>query len=198
MSSKVLKSAQTSDGRRLRSERSKQKILAACAALVANRQLVPTAQMIADEAGIPIRSFFRHFPDMETLFRAMDESMRPRYQQLFSSDLVEGELAVRLAATVDAYAAAFDSGKGIFDSTKAQIWRYQTLQENYARFNRAVRRDLQKRLPELKRLSKDQRDMVESLLSFEMWSRLRDQQKLSGKRSKRLLMQLLTPILAES
>ena len=62
--------AEVVDGRRLRSERSRQAIVDAAIELMHNGVLVPTAQQISDRAGVGIRTFFRHFTDMETLFLA--------------------------------------------------------------------------------------------------------------------------------
>ena len=64
------------DGRRARSERSKQAIIDASLALMEEGNLIPTAQQISDKAGVGIRSFFRHFEDMETLFATIDEQNR--------------------------------------------------------------------------------------------------------------------------
>ena len=62
----VEESAKIPDGRRLRSERSKQAIIDASLELMEEGVLVPTAQLISERAGVGIRSFFRHFEDMET------------------------------------------------------------------------------------------------------------------------------------
>jgi AcrR family transcriptional regulator len=53
------------DGRRARSERSKQAIIEASLALMEEGNLIPTAQQISNRAGVGMRSFFRHFEDME-------------------------------------------------------------------------------------------------------------------------------------
>jgi AcrR family transcriptional regulator len=53
------------DGRRARSERSKQAIIEASLALMEEGYLIPTAQQISNRAGVGMRSFFRHFEDME-------------------------------------------------------------------------------------------------------------------------------------
>ena len=71
------------DGRRLRSERSKQAIIDASLALMEEGNLIPTAQQISDQAGVGIRSFFRHFEDMETLFATIDEQTRESTEALF-------------------------------------------------------------------------------------------------------------------
>ena len=48
------------DGRRARTERSKQEIIDAALSLMEEGVLIPTAQQISDRAGVNIRSFFRH------------------------------------------------------------------------------------------------------------------------------------------
>lgn len=75
-------STPVSDGRRLRSERSQQAIVDASHALISEGNLIPTAQQIADRAGVGIRSFFRHFADMETLFEAVDAATRESTEAL--------------------------------------------------------------------------------------------------------------------
>ena len=47
--------------------------------------LVPTAQQISDRAGVLIQSFFRHFEDMETLFKAADDQLRDSYEASLSA-----------------------------------------------------------------------------------------------------------------
>ena len=60
------------DGRRKRGERTRLAIIQAALSLQEDGVLVPTAQQISDRAGVLIRSFFRHFEDMESLFEAVD------------------------------------------------------------------------------------------------------------------------------
>jgi AcrR family transcriptional regulator len=59
--------------------------------------LVPTAQLVADRAGVGIRSFFRHFPDMDSLWLAADELSRESYEVLFKTDARSGTLAERVS-----------------------------------------------------------------------------------------------------
>lgn len=183
------------DGRRLRSERCKQSILDACDSLMREGNLVPTAQMISDRAGVPIRTFFRHYPDMETLFRAVDEAIKPEYQRIYEETASEGSLSDRIASAIDLHAKSFEQNKAVIKSTKAQLWRYQALQDNYARINRGLRKDLDKRIPELKEVDADTREIIDGLASIEMWVRLRDHQKLSQARSIRIIRQSIELIL---
>ncbi len=183
------------DGRRLRSERCKKTILDACEQLLGEGHLVPTAQMISDKAGVPIRTFFRHYPDMESLFYAVDESLKPKYERIFEETVSAGTLSERIESAVELHARSFEENKALLKSTQAQLWRYQAIQDNYARVNRGLRKDLDKRIPELKEIDRDAREIIDGLASIEMWVRLRDHQKLSKARSTRIIQQSIELIL---
>ena len=64
------------DGRRLRSDRSRQVIVESMLQLINDGNLVPTAQQIANHAKVGIRSVFRHFEDMEAIFETADQIWR--------------------------------------------------------------------------------------------------------------------------
>ncbi|MBT4519082.1 MAG: TetR/AcrR family transcriptional regulator [Halieaceae bacterium] len=171
----------TVDGRRLRSERSRKAIVDAALALIEEGILVPTAQLVAERAGVGIRSFFRHFEDMESLTKAMDEQIRDGYEKLFLGGEREGAVEQRLEHAVERYATAYEQVSNIILATAAQRWRYEMLRKNYARNLRGLRKDLDNWLPELKSLPVEKREAVDAVASFEMWHRLREHQGLSKK-----------------
>src|SRR5580692_2535850 len=55
------------DGRRLRSERTKQYIIEAYLTLLRQNPRPPTASQIAERAGYSVRSLFERFPDLLSL-----------------------------------------------------------------------------------------------------------------------------------
>lgn len=86
------------DGRRQRSQRSRQKILEAMWALMLKGDMDPSAADIAEKAGVGLRSVFRHFEDMESIHRELvllAESkvspmlMRPFESQDWKAQLIE-------------------------------------------------------------------------------------------------------------
>ena len=182
------------DGRRLRSERSRLAFVDAVLVLQEEGVLVPTAQQIADRAGVGIRSFFRHFEDMESLFKAIDDHIRDSYEALFISGDRSGTLEERIDAMVTRRADAFESVTNITQGTRAQLWRYQTLRDNYARNQRGLRKDLDNLLPELHSLPDETRQSLDAITSFEMWDRLRSDQGLSKTASVNLLRTLLKTV----
>jgi len=56
------------DGRRARGVRTREAIVAALMGLVAEGDVAPTAQRIADRAGVSVRSVYQHFTDVEGLY----------------------------------------------------------------------------------------------------------------------------------
>lgn len=59
------------DGRTVRSERTRQALVDALFALLEEGDLSPTAERIAERAGVSERSVFQHFHDREALFQAV-------------------------------------------------------------------------------------------------------------------------------
>ena len=183
--------AEVPDGRRQRSERSRKAIINASLELLNEGILVPTAHQLAERAGVGIRSFFRHFDDMEALAEATDDQIRDSYESLFLGGDRQGTLEERIEHAVQRHADAYETVKNIMLSTRAQLWRYKSLREAYARNQRGLRRDLDDWLPELKELPRARREAVDAVASFEMWHRLREQQGLSIKASIQIVIELL-------
>jgi AcrR family transcriptional regulator len=184
------------DGRRQRSERTRLAIIDAALSLQEEGILVPTAQQISDRSGVLIRSFFRHFDDMETLFKAADDQLRDSYEALFIGGDRDGFLEGRVNRAVEQRSAAFEKLKNIFLGTKAQLWRYEMLRKNYARNQRGLRKDLEAWLPELKGLPEVDCESVHAIASFEMWNRLRSEQGLSEKASISVVQSTLIRLLS--
>lgn len=70
------------DGRALRSERTRARIVDATIALVENGDLRPTGPRIATRAGVSVRSVYQHFDDLESLHSAVFQRMLERVVHL--------------------------------------------------------------------------------------------------------------------
>lgn len=183
------------DGRRQRSERSKQAIIDAMAAMIEEGNLIPTAQQASDRAGVGIRTVFRHFSDMENLFSIADTQRRAYIEGLFAGGDRSGSLDERIHKLVDYRGEQFELVVNIARSSLAQRWRYKALHENYARYQRALRNDNFDWLPELTSVPKALQDSIEALLSFEHWDRLRDHQNLNKDEAKAAVAETLVRLL---
>lgn len=70
------------DGRTVRAERTRQALVDALFGLLDDGELRPTAERIAERAGVSERSVFQHFPDREALFEAV---ARQQYERTMSN-----------------------------------------------------------------------------------------------------------------
>ena len=188
--------AQLSDGRRLRSERSRQAMINAALILIEEGNFAPTAKQISARAGVGIRSFFRQFEDMDQFFAAVDEHTVGSFWESFLHEGDrEGTLTERLDSIVATYAKAFEEHRSLLLATKSLRWSSRVLKENYERYQQISRANKERWLPEMSQLPLDERELADAYLSFEMWHRLRDIQGLSCSAAQAVILKALTRLL---
>lgn len=174
-----MSTAKQKDGRTLRSERSQQKIVDAIVELIEAGTLVPTAEQVAQRAGVGIRTVFRHFNEMNDLYVRLDERVRDDYEQWFAGGDREGSLDERISNLVMHFGRAFEKTTNLQMSVQAQFWRVESLQTNYEANVQKLRKSLMHWLPEMRSMRTDRVDAVCVAVSFEAWYRLRVVQKRS-------------------
>src|SRR4029077_12531484 len=92
--------AMSDDGRVRRAERSGRAIVEALMGLVGEGVLEPTAQQVASRAGVGIRTVFRRFSDMESLFAEISARLRAESLPVLNGDRPGGALATRARTMV--------------------------------------------------------------------------------------------------
>ena len=168
------------DGRRLRSVTSQNIIVDAMMTLIQRGILEPTAQQVADEAGIGIRTVFRQVQDKENLFLKMDEKVRARLQEtLKRAANPRGNLEERIEGLIELEAELFENNLQFLRATLANKWKYNTLQKNYERNQRNIKSLLYAWIPELENLSESQQILLTSVNSAGYWIELRENLVLS-------------------
>ena len=168
------------DGRRLRSLTSQNIIVDAMMTLIQRGILEPTAQQVADEAGIGIRTVFRQVQDKENLFLKMDEKVRARLQEtLKRAANPRGNLEERIEGLIELEAELFENNLQFLRATLANKWKYNTLQRNYERNQRNIKSLLYAWIPELKDLSESKQILLTSVNSAGYWIELRENLVLS-------------------
>src|SRR5512134_636687 len=181
------RSAPVLDGRQLRSERSRAAIVQALFELVGGGVLQPTAQQVAEAAGVGIRSVFRHFADMDSLFAEMDARLSAEAVPILRADPVAGSVERRLRALADRRVDFFERIAPYKRSATVQRWRSEFLRRRHGVLVRALRADLLRWLPGLQRAPADLVDALDLVLSFESWDRLRSDQRLGRERARAVL-----------
>jgi AcrR family transcriptional regulator len=172
------------DGRRLRSERTKQLIIEAFLALLRDNPVMPTAVQIADRAGYSVRSIFERFPDLIALRIAATDYALAQAAALAPARHVNADRQTRLRSQVETRAGTCERG--------VALWRVLLSSEDEngeislriarARENTTTRLELMY-APELSRLSETgRREMLialEALTDHESWARMREMFGLS-------------------
>lgn len=171
------------DGRIQRSERSREAIVAAMLELIGAGILSPTAQQVAERADVGVRTVFRHFSDMDTLFAAMNDRLSEEVGSYFVSGTQTGTLLERLERLAERRMATFETLAPYLRSSALQRSRSPFLQNQHEINIRALRKDLRRWLPELESASSEVVEALEMLLSFEAFNRLRMDQRLSTRRA---------------
>lgn len=171
------------DGRIQRSERSRTAIVQAMLELIGEGSLSPTAQQVAERADVGVRTVFRHFSDMETLFSTMNEQIKGEVESLFIETVQTGPYEQRVDGLIERRMEIFTTLAPYIRSSTLQRWRSAFLQAEHERTIRTLRLDLRRWLPEIESLNAEVGDALELIVSFEALNRLRVDQHLTLRRT---------------
>jgi AcrR family transcriptional regulator len=186
-----------SDGRVRRGERSGQAIVEALVGLMGEGILEPTAQEVAARAGVGIRTVFRRFSDMESLFAEMGARVQADALPLLVGGRPSGDLTERARALVGQRVILFERIAPYKRSANLKRWRSPFLREGHARLVRGLRADLMRWLPELRSAPEDMVNALDLATSFEAWDRLRTEQRLGRERAQAVVERMVLALVAE-
>ena len=163
--------------------------------LVGEGILQPTAQQVAETAGVGIRSVFRHFADMDSLFAELDARLQADALPLLRGDPPVASVERRACALVECRIAFFEKIAPFKRAGTIQRWRSEFLRGQHGVLVRALRADLLRWLPELRRAPADLVEAFDLALSFESWDRLRTDQRLGRDRARDALLRTVLALL---
>jgi AcrR family transcriptional regulator len=168
-----------SDGRRQRSERSRTQIIDAMFSLIREGDMSPSAARVAERAEVGLRTVFRHFEDMDSLFVEMAErissEIMPKVLAPFEARDWRGRFMEHVQRRIEIYEYIMPV------RVSANVRRFQSrfLMEEYRRNLLIERASLSALLPE--EISSDPVlfAAIETTASFQTWRRLRQDSGLS-------------------
>jgi AcrR family transcriptional regulator len=178
------------DGRNLRSINSQKLIVDACIKLFKEGNLEPTAQQVADESGVGIRTVFRQFDEMENLFKAVDAVLSKDYDFNVKYD-PSASFKARLQTITNHMNAGYEKHKLIMFMTVSKMWKYEFLRKNYLMYQGRIKDKTEEVLPEVLGFDNESKHLFHASLSFAMWTRLQGQKLNSDQIKKAMLRQCL-------
>ena len=166
------------DGRLLRSERSRKLIIQSMVDLVDEGYLVPTAQQVAQRADVGIRSVFRHFDDMDDIFETANEIIFENVKSLFTGGDRTGTLEQRILHATEQLSSGYAATKNFILSGKIRMWNTPVIRKNYLLNQKRLQKELENWIPEITQLDTINQQNAYAVASFDYWHRLQEIQEL--------------------
>jgi AcrR family transcriptional regulator len=189
------------DGRLARSHRARAAIIKALMELLEEGNLDPSAQSVAERAGVSLRLVFHHFKDMESLFTEMFAAMfQTRILPHLPFPSGEGPFHERLELFVQKRAALYESVGPLRRAGKLKEHASPTIAAalNQGRVANAVQ-VITTFTPELDAQPEDVRPTLTNAVvmatSFPAWDTMRRHQGLSVDEAKKVLAETLRRLL---
>ena len=184
------------DGRRARSRSSRAKIVAAMLDLVAGGEVAPSAAQVAEVAGVGLRSVFRHFRDMDALYREMAEAIESQILPILMRPPEGATWQQRLFDIADRRAAIFETIMPYRISANVRRFESAFLMEGYRRQLRLETEALAAHLPDPVRADVEGARGLNVILSFNTWRLLRYDQNLTPQEAAAVVRRMLDDALA--
>ena len=172
------------DGRRMRSERTRQHILEAYIALLRDNPRPPTASQIADRAGYSVRSLFERFPDLLALSLAAADLAFAQANAQAAIRNVHADRATRIRTQVETRAQTCEDWLPLWRALILNQHASSELRQRIRRMREAIMARIEMMyLPELDSLEPAGRRRtliaLEAITDFESWARMREMAGLS-------------------
>lgn len=176
------------DGRRVRGEDNRRRIVDALLKLVGAGTVMPSAEEVAKQAGVGLRTVFRHFADMDSLYREISERMTldimPIVQRPFRSD----DWRKRLEELVERRAQVFERLLPFKIAGDAHRYGSPFLTSEQRAIVKTLREALRSAIGPKAIDDKLHFEALDLMLSFETWRRLRVDQGLSARDSRAVML----------
>lgn len=190
---------EATDGRVARGERNRLAVIEAAIALTVETGTFPTAQMIAERAGVAARSVFHHFPDLDSLFAATADYQGEKHWTLLFPHDPDQSLERRIAQAVARRAELFEQISAVRRAATLHEHDWPAVAARLSDSRAGLRRHLRRALsPELASLDKSAIAALEAAASWETWEVLRRHQGLSVRAATAAVRLLLSSTLEQS
>lgn len=183
------------DGRTTRGQENKKQIVQALIELIREGHFAPTAEMVSARAGVGLRTVFRHFKDMETLYREINSEVDAIVAPVLATPLKGDTWQEKLSHAIERRAEMFEKLAPIQAASLVHLHESEFLRSQHMRSVQLQRTLLGAFLPASVLKNKPLFEALDLLLSFESWLRLRREQKLSVNQAKKVLKKTVDQLL---
>ena len=173
MSNEPALNIKTGDGRFARSKKTKDAIVRALLKLLRNTPF-PTAEQVAKESKIGLRTVYRQFKDMESIYLSLHEECMHSLGQIFNSDVdLDRPFNERVSFAIRERFTIYEKYETLFIATISNSARLPTLVNQVAESYQVMRKRFIKIVPEIENLSTIKSDLLFTRILFPSWFSLR-------------------------
>ena len=174
MSNQPALKVKTSDGRFARSEKTKDAIVKALLKLLSDTPF-PTAEQVAKESKIGLRTVYRQFKDMESIYLSLHEECLSSLNKMFKNEIdVNKSFEERIKFAVSERLTIYSNYETLFIATISNAARLPVLVDQVAASYLIMRERFIKIVPEIKNLSGIKSDLLFTRILFPTWFSLRN------------------------
>lgn len=184
------------DGRRRRGQDSRDRIVQAMLDLVREGHVSPSAELVAGRADVGLRTVFRHFKDLESLYSEMSAAIEGELLALADTPFKSATWRERVLELVERRGWAYERIAPFKRASEALLHQSPVLALDNARLVGLGREILRRELPAEVAGDPMRFEAIDLLLSFDAWRRLRRDQELSAQRATEVLQAMIGELLA--
>lgn len=184
------------DGRRRRGQDNRARIVAAMLEIIYGGELSPGAEQVAQRADVALRTVFRHFSDMDSLYREMSEVIEAEMRAMMEQPFKASDWRGRVIELVARRGAVFEKIGPYKRASDALQHRSRFLEADNARLVAILREILKRELPPQVAGDPLRLEGLDLLLSWESWARLRREQGLAPDQARAVLEAAVERLLA--
>ena len=193
----AINTAGAEDGRHRRSSDSRRRIVTAMLTLIRDGNVSPKPPQVAAQAGVGLRTVFRHFEDMESLYREMAEQTAARILPVLLQPYRATGWRERLDELVERRQLIYEDILPLKNAASLVRYRSAFIMEDHRQHLLLERRTLQAILPDTILRDAVLSHALEMSVSFQSWSQLRQEQKLSVTQARRTLGRLIRSLVPD-
>jgi len=187
---------ETKDGRRLRSGRSRRQVIEAMFELLAEGDMTPSAVAVAERANVGMRTVFRHFEDMDSIYDEMAQEVGKAAIPMLVAPYETTTWRERLFECVDKRAELYETVFPMKMCVTLRRFQSDFLSKQHESDIVYLRSALKTILPKEITSNRELFGAIEVALDFSTWRQLRQDQDRSVESAKQSIKLTLAGLAA--
>jgi len=183
------------DGRNLRTDDSRKKIVSAFLQLIRQGTVAPSAEDIAKKANVGLRTVFRRFKEMELLYREMVIELENNFAPEVAKPWKTTDMESQLQELLERRSVMYEELMPYRVASNYHKYHSEFIQQAHAYWNVVVQKNLENILPFNKSSEPVLFNAIETALSFDTWLQLRIDQNNEPKQSYEIMKLSLSALL---